>query len=203
VRFLLKLSRGGMLVLFTSRRAMDDAARRLEADVAALGVPLLRQGERPKGVLLDELRSHGHAVLFATASFWEGVDIVGPALRVVVIDRLPFRVPSDPLVQARNDAKKAEGKDPFQSLALPEAALSLKQGAGRLLRSVDDAGVVAVLDGRLRSRRYGRVFLQALPPMLRLGSQRTVRQFWVRVVAPALKLDAAAADAADHDGASA
>ncbi len=116
VRFLLKLSRGGMLVLFTSRRAMDDAARRLEADVAALGVPLLRQGERPKGVLLDELRSHGHAVLFATASFWEGVDIVGPALRVVVIDRLPFRVPSDPLVQARNDAKKAEGKDPFQSL---------------------------------------------------------------------------------------
>jgi ATP-dependent DNA helicase DinG len=191
VRFLLQLSRGGMLVLFTSRRAMDDAARRLANDVAALGLPLLRQGDRPKGVLLDELRRHGHAVLFATASFWEGVDIVGPALRVVVIDRLPFRVPSDPLVQARNDQRKAEGKDPFKTLALPEAALALKQGAGRLLRSVDDAGVVAVLDGRLRSKSYGNVFLEALPPMTRLGSQRTVQQFWERVVAPALGLDAA------------
>lgn len=188
VLFLLELSGGGALVLFTSRRAMDDAARRLRPALETLGIPLLKQGERPKAALLDELRQQGKAALFATSSFWEGVDVVGGALRVVVIDRLPFRVPSDPLVRARAEHARSLGKDPFKDIAVPEAALALKQGAGRLLRSVDDAGVVAILDGRLRGRRYGGTFLKALPPMTRLGSQKTVTQFWVRHVEPVLGL---------------
>ena len=188
VLFLLELSQGGALVLFTSRRAMDDAVRRLRPGLEALGIPVLKQGERPKAALLDELRREGRAALFATASFWEGVDVVGKALRVVIIDRLPFKVPSDPLVRARGEHARSLGKDPFGDIAVPEAALALKQGAGRLLRSVDDAGVVAILDGRLRGRRYGATFLKALPPMTRIGSQKTVTQFWVRHVEPALGL---------------
>jgi ATP-dependent DNA helicase DinG len=188
VLFLLELSQGGALVLFTSRRAMDDAVRRLRPALETLGIPVLKQGERPKAALLDELRREGRAALFATASFWEGVDVVGKALRVVIIDRLPFKVPSDPLVRARGDHARSLGKDPFADIAVPEAALALKQGAGRLLRSVDDAGVVAILDGRLRGRRYGATFLKALPPMTRLGAQKTVTQFWVRRVEPALGL---------------
>ncbi len=184
--FLLELSRGGALVLFTSHRAMEDAARRLRPALTRLDLPLLKQGERPKAVLLDELRTNGNAALFATASFWEGIDVVGKALRLVVIDRLPFRVPSDPLVKARAEFAARHGKDPFRDLAVPEAALALKQGAGRLLRSVDDAGVVAILDGRLRQKSYGASFLRALPPMTRVGSRKTVTQFWMRYVEPAL-----------------
>jgi len=186
--FLLALSRGGALVLFTSHRAMEDAVRRLRPSLQRLAVPLLKQGDRPKAALLDELRAHGDAALFATSSFWEGIDVQGAALRLVVIDRLPFRVPSDPLVRARADAITRAGKDAFSTLSVPEAALALKQGAGRLLRSVDDAGVVAVLDGRLRKRRYGASMLGALPPMTRVGSRRTVAQFWLRYVEPALGL---------------
>ena len=130
----------------------------------------------------------GRAALFATSSFWEGVDVRGAALRLVVIDRLPFRVPSDPLVRARGEHAKSRGKDPFHDVAVADAALALKQGAGRLLRTVDDAGVVAVLDGRLRKRAYGRVFLDALPPMTRVGSRKTLAQFWTRFVEPQLGL---------------
>ena len=188
--FLAGLSGGGTLFLFTSHRAMENAVKRLRPGLLELGITLLKQGDKPKGALLEELRAGSVGALFATASFWEGVDVVGAALRLVIIDRLPFRVPSDPLVRARADHARSLGKDPFKDLALPEAALSLKQGAGRLLRSVDDAGVVAILDGRLRGRRYGSVFLAALPPMTRLGSKRTLTQFWARQVAPTLGLPA-------------
>ncbi len=188
VIFLLALSRGGALLLFTSHKAMEDAVTRLRPALQELEITILKQGERPKGVLLDELRSSGHAALFATSSFWEGVDVGGAALRVVVIDRLPFRVPSDPLVRARAEHARSLGKDPFADLAVPEAALTLKQGAGRLLRTVNDAGVVAVLDGRLRGRSYGQTFLKALPPMTRVGARKSVVQFWVRFVEPALGL---------------
>lgn len=190
--FLAALSGGGALFLFTSHRAMEDAARRLRPGLSSLGVSVLKQGDKPKGALLEDLRNGSVGALFATASFWEGVDVMGAALRLVVIDRLPFRVPSDPLVRARADHARSLGKDPFKDLALPEAALSLKQGAGRLLRSVDDAGVVAILDGRLRGRRYGSVFLAALPPMTRLGSKKTIAQFWVRQVEPVLGLSGGA-----------
>jgi ATP-dependent DNA helicase DinG len=188
VRFLLALSKGGALLLFTSHRAMEDAATRLRPALDELGIVMLKQGDRPKGVLLDELRANGNAALFATSSFWEGVDVGGAALRLVIIDRLPFRVPSDPLVRARAEHARSLGKDPFADLAVPEAALTLKQGAGRLLRTVNDAGVVAVLDGRLRRRRYGTTFLDALPPMTRVGARRSVAQFWIRFVEPALGL---------------
>jgi ATP-dependent DNA helicase DinG len=186
--FLLSTSKGGALCLFTSHRAMDDAAHRLRAELAVRGLNARKQGERPKHALLDDLRADPRTVLFATASFWEGVDVRGAALRLVVIDRLPFRVPSDPLVRARAEQARKQGKDPFRDLAVPEAALTLKQGAGRLLRTVDDAGVVAVLDGRLRRKSYGRVFLEALPPMTRVGSRTTLAQFWTRFVQPALGL---------------
>jgi ATP-dependent DNA helicase DinG len=186
--FLLSTSRGGALCLFTSVRAMDDAAARLRAELDARGLHARKQGERPRHALLDELRGDPRMVLFATASFWEGVDVRGAALRLVVIDRLPFRVPSDPLVRARAEQARKQGKDPFRDVAVPEAALTLKQGAGRLLRTVDDAGVVAVLDGRLRRKAYGRTFLEALPPMTRVGSRATLAQFWTRFVQPALGL---------------
>ena len=183
---LLELSQGGALLLFTSHRGLDDAVNRLRPALEALNIPLLRQGDRPKGVLLEELRQSGRAALFATASFWEGVDVRGAALRLVIIDRLPFRVPSDPLVRARAESVRTAGRDPFQEISVPEAALTLKQGAGRLLRSVDDAGVVAVLDGRIRRRGYGATFLAALPPMTRVGARKTLVQFWERFVVPAL-----------------
>lgn len=190
VVFLVALARGGALLLFTSHRAMEEAFVRLAPAFQELQVPMLKQGERPKGVLLEELRSHGRAALFATSSFWEGVDVRGAALRLVIIDRLPFRVPSDPLVRARGEHARSRGKDPFHDVALQEAALALKQGAGRLLRTVDDAGVVAVLDGRLRKRTYGSVFLNALPPMTRVGSRKGLAQFWMRFVEPMLGLPA-------------
>ncbi len=186
--FLLSTSRGGALCLFTSHRAMEDAVARLRAELTARGMRPWKQGDRPRHALLDELRGDARSVLFATSSFWEGVDVRGAALRLVVIDRLPFRVPSDPIVRARAEHARKQGRDPFRDVAVPEAALTLKQGAGRLLRTVDDAGVVAVLDGRLRRRAYGRAFLDALPPMTRVGSRAVLARFWARFVEPVLGL---------------
>lgn len=188
-RFLLELSRGGALVLFTSHGALKEAAEGLRPVAAALGLPFLQQGESAKHKLLDELRradGERGAVLCATRSFWQGVDVRGRALRLVVIDRLPFDVPTDPLVRARADLCAARGGDPFLDLAVPDAALALKQGVGRLLRDVDDAGVVAVLDGRLRTRGYGRAFLDALPPLTRIGARPALAEFWRRFVQPRL-----------------
>lgn len=199
VRFLIELSRGGALLLFTSYRALERAYEELGPTCESLGLVALKQGEAPKARLLEALRERSGddgAVLFATASFWEGVDVPGRALRVVVIDRLPFRAPTDPVQQARAELHRARGRDPFQELSLPEAALLLKQGAGRLLRTHEDAGVVAVLDGRLRRRRYGRIFLDTLPPMTRIGSRKALSSFWRRFVAPVLGLPAGADDEA-------
>ncbi|MCC7073845.1 MAG: ATP-dependent DNA helicase [Deltaproteobacteria bacterium] len=188
-RFLLELTRGGALFLFTSHGALKEAALQLRPIAAALALPFLQQGEGAKHKLLDELRradGERGAVLCATRSFWQGVDVRGRALRLVVIDRLPFDVPTDPLVRARADLCAARGGDPFRDLAVPDAALALKQGAGRLLRDVDDAGVVAVLDGRLRTRAYGRTFLEALPPLTRIGARPALAEFWRRFVQPSL-----------------
>jgi ATP-dependent DNA helicase DinG len=200
VTYLLELSRGGVLLLFTSHKGMQDAYARLAATAQSFGMPTFKQGDAPKAKLLEQLRAHDGdvgAVLFATQSFWEGVDVSGRALRLVVVDRLPFRVPSDPVQRARADLCKARGGDPFRDLAVPEAALSLKQGAGRLLRSVDDAGVVAILDGRLRSRPYGARIVEALPPMTRIGSRRALTDFWTRFVLPALAPKVLARDVSD------
>lgn len=191
LRFLMQLSKGGALVLFTSHRAMEATFERVVPLLAADGFAVQKQGDAPKGKLLDALRAatgEKGAVLFATHSFWEGVDVRGRALRTVVIDRLPFRIPTDPVQVARQELIRARGGHPFRDLSLPEAAISLKQGTGRLLRSDEDAGVVAILDGRLRKRPYGKVLLDTLPPMTRIGTQKVLTEFWQRYVSPSLGL---------------
>jgi ATP-dependent DNA helicase DinG len=162
---LLEASAGGAFFLFTSHRALREAADWFRSRFGDERFPLLVQGTEPRDVLLRRFRDSGSAVLLGTGSFWEGVDVRGPALRLVVIDRLPFAVPDDPVLEARLARAREEGGNPFRDIQLPEAALALKQGVGRLMRDVGDRGVVVISDPRLISKSYGRVFLGALPPM--------------------------------------
>lgn len=162
---LLEASGGRAFLLFTSHRALQAAARMLRPRAEALGFPVLVQGDEPRARLLASFRALGNAVLLGTQSFWEGVDVKGPALSVVLIDKLPFAAPDDPLLKARLDAAREDGRDPFRDVQLPQAVLSLKQGIGRLIRDGDDAGLAAVCDPRLLGKGYGRVFLASLPPM--------------------------------------
>jgi ATP-dependent DNA helicase DinG len=161
---LIEAAGGRCFLLFTSHRALREAADRLRG---ALSFPLFVQGEAPRHQLLEDFRNAGNGVLLGAASFWEGVDVRGDALSLVIIDRLPFAQPDDPLARARANALSRRGLSPFRDLSLPEAVLSLKQGAGRLIRDVDDHGVLVLCDPRLRSKSYGRVFLDSLPPMRR------------------------------------
>jgi ATP-dependent DNA helicase DinG len=163
---LIDASRGGAFVLFTSHRALAGAAVLWrEQHSRTAGYRLLVQGEAPREQLLREFREDGNAVLLGTTSFWEGVDVKGSALRLVVIEKLPFASPDDPLVRARVEHLEATGRSAFREYQLPEAALALKQGVGRLIRSEDDFGAVAICDPRLMGRGYGKVFVAALPPM--------------------------------------
>jgi ATP-dependent DNA helicase DinG len=163
---LIDAARGGAFVLFTSHRALAQAAALLRARWAdAAPYRLYVQGEAPRERLLQEFRADGNGVLLGTASFWEGVDVKGEALRLVIIEKLPFASPDDPLVRARIEHLTAIGANAFLDYQLPEAALALKQGAGRLIRSEDDYGVVVICDPRMLARGYGRVFLAALPAM--------------------------------------
>jgi ATP-dependent DNA helicase DinG len=163
---LIEASAGGAFVLFTSHRALQRAADLLRARWAELGeFPLLVQGEAPREQLLRRFRDSGNAVLLGTASFWEGVDVKGDALRLVIIEKLPFASPDDALTKARIEHLKANGGNAFREYQLPEAALVLKQGVGRLLRSETDRGVVVICDPRLVDKPYGRVFRSSLPPM--------------------------------------
>jgi ATP-dependent DNA helicase DinG len=165
-RELIEASGGGAFVLFTSHRALAAAASLWrESFLDATSYRLLVQGEGPREQLLRQFREDGSAVLLGTASFWEGVDVKGSALRLVVIEKLPFASPDDPLVRARVEHLEATGRSAFREYQLPEAALALKQGVGRLIRSEDDFGAVAICDPRLTGRSYGKVFLRALPPM--------------------------------------
>lgn len=158
----LAASRGRAFLLFTSHRALLAAREALDGRVPW---PLFTQGERPRGELLDRFVETPDSVLLGTHSFWEGVDIRGDALSLVLIDKLPFAPPNDPLIAARADAVRRDGGDPFTSIQLPAAVIGLKQGVGRLIRDASDRGVVVVCDPRLSSRGYGRVFLDSLPPM--------------------------------------
>jgi ATP-dependent DNA helicase DinG len=183
---LAELAEGGAFLLFTSHRALEHAARRLrERWLARPGgsFHLLVQGESPREQLLREFREHGDAVLLGTASFWEGVDVKGSALRLVVIDRLPFASPEDPVTRARLQRSREDGGNPFNDFQLPEAAIALKQGVGRLIRSEDDTGVVAICDPRLTGKGYGKKLLASLPPMRRSRSLRDVDEMFRAILA--------------------
>ena len=160
IRQLLAITHGGAFLLFTSFFHLEHVYNALSQDTE---YPLYRQGEMPKARLLEQFKSTSGAVLCATASFWQGVDVRGDALRAVVIDKLPFQVPTEPLVAARADQLRQEGLDPFSEYMIPAAIIALKQGLGRLIRSHQDKGILAVLDSRLRTRRYGELFLNSLP----------------------------------------
>jgi len=172
---LLELTGGRAFLLFTSHRALRDAAQRL----AAMPYPRLVQGDAPRATLVDRFRTTPGAVLLGTSSFWEGVDVPGDALSLVVIDKLPFSPHTDPLIAARMAAAAQRGEDPFDAIQLPAAAIALKQGFGRLIRRRDDRGIVAVLDGRIVTKGYGRVFVDTLPAGLpRTSALEQVRRWW-------------------------
>jgi ATP-dependent DNA helicase DinG len=173
---ILEASAGRAFLLFTSHRALRQAAELLEGRI---DFPLLVQGSAPKAELLERFVDHGHAVLLGTASFWEGVDVRGDALSVVLIDKLPFASPGDPVLQARLDAIRRRGGNPFLDHQVPQAAIALKQGAGRLIRDVTDRGVLVLCDPRLLRRGYGRTFLDAMPPFARTRELDRVLDFFV------------------------
>jgi ATP-dependent DNA helicase DinG len=175
---ILSHSRGRAFVLFTSYQQM-----RLIYDRVSLDLPYetLMQGTGPRSALLDEFRSTPNAVLFATASFWQGVDVPGEQLSCVIIDKLPFAVPSDPVVEARIAAIRDDGGDAFLSYQVPQAAIALKQGFGRLIRSRTDRGVLALLDHRITKMRYGQIFFDSLPGYVFTTRQEDVKRFFEHV----------------------
>ncbi|MER3546581.1 MAG: helicase, partial [Rhodanobacteraceae bacterium] len=172
----LHASRGRAFLLFTSHRALRRAAELLEGKIS---YPLFVQGSVPRHQLLNEFRASGNGVLLGAASFWEGVDVAGQALSCVIIDKLPFAAPDDPVLQARLEALARAGANPFTQWQVPNAVIALKQGAGRLIRDVHDRGVLMLCDPRLTSRAYGRVFLGSLPPMPRTLELADVQSFFV------------------------
>jgi ATP-dependent DNA helicase DinG len=166
VKFLdktLRASHGAGLVLFTSYQLMRDTHAALQPAMARAGIRLMKQGDDDRARLLDAFKAERSSVLFATDSFWEGVDAPGETLQVVVLCRLPFRVPSEPVLRARMAAIEARGGNPFSELSLPDAVVRMRQGFGRLMRRHDDTGVVLILDPRVVTKRYGSVFLESLP----------------------------------------
>ncbi len=171
----LEASRGRAFMLFTSYRALREAAALLDG---RLDYPLLVQGGLPRGELLERFRRLGNAVLLGTGSFWEGVDVRGPALSCVIIDKLPFASPGDPVLAARIDALRRRGGNPFLDHQVPAAVIALKQGVGRLIRDVDDRGVLMLCDPRLLTKPYGRLFLDSLPAMTRTRRLERVQQFF-------------------------
>ncbi|VAW74412.1 DinG family ATP-dependent helicase YoaA [hydrothermal vent metagenome] len=166
---------GGVFFLFTSYRALNLAHEMLKR---RCNKPLLVQGSAPRNDLLDDFRVHGRSVLLGTSSFWEGVDVRGQSLSCVIIDKLPFASPGDPVLQARIDLAKRQGKNPFMELQLPQAVINLKQGVGRLIRDVSDKGVMMLCDPRLKSKPYGKIFLKSLPPMRHTTEAEDVDKFF-------------------------
>jgi ATP-dependent DNA helicase DinG len=157
------LVKGGTFVLFTSYQMLNNVHQLVGDELLWLGLEVLKQGDLPRHELLKRYAEQGNAVLFGTSSFWEGVDVVGDALRCVIITKLPFSVPDHPLTEARMEALSRQGQNPFMSYQVPEAVIRLKQGYGRLIRTQTDSGVVVIADARVKTKRYGRLFLESLP----------------------------------------
>ena len=188
VRELTLASNGGAFVLFTSRRSLEAVERELRrgqgsafesgAGSAPFTLPLISQIDSGPHRAISMFRETPDAVLLGLATFWQGIDIPGDQLRMVILVRLPFRVPDDPLLSARIDRLRERGGEPFMEIQLPHAALQLKQGFGRLIRSVEDRGVVAILDPRLRTRRYGGDLVSVLPPARRTTNLDEVHAFF-------------------------
>src|SRR5580704_16195284 len=171
---LLEISEGRAFCLFTSYAQMNDLFERLRN---RLDFPLLLQGTAPRSTLLERFKNTPNAVLFATASFWQGVDVPGEQLSCVIVDRLPFAVPSDPIVAARVRALQEEGRNAFAEFQVPQAVLALKQGFGRLIRTKTDRGVLALLDSRIERMPYGKIFLDSLPPYKKTHELADIRRF--------------------------
>ena len=171
----IEASQGHAFLLFTSHRAMNEAYRLI---AERINYPLLRQGDAPRSELLQSFRKTKHAVLLGTNSFWEGVDVRGKALSCVIIDKLPFAPPDDPVFRARAAKMQENGQNPFMDYQLPQAVINLKQGVGRLIRDANDYGVLMICDPRLISKPYGRVFLNSLPDMKRSGVLADVDSFF-------------------------
>jgi ATP-dependent DNA helicase DinG len=175
VRPVIAASGGRAFLLFTSYKAMHAAERLLHGTI---DYPILMQGEFPKHQLLERFRQVGNAVLLGTSSFWEGVDVRGEALSCVIIDKLPFASPGDPVMQARIDAIRNNGGQPFMDFQIPRAVIALKQGVGRLIRDVNDFGVVVIGDPRITGKSYGRIFLNSLPAMPVTSQLKDVEKFY-------------------------
>ncbi len=173
----LRATGGRAFLLFTSHRALREAADDLGRSRGGLPYPILVQGEAPRDKLLDRFRALGNGVLLGTGTFWEGVDVRGSALTVVMIDKLPFASPDDPLLKVRLEHVQRQGGNPFVRHQLPQAVIALKQGVGRLIRDFDDWGVAMICDPRLVTRSYGRVFLDSLPPMQQTDRFDDVERF--------------------------
>ena len=171
----LEASQGRAFMLFTSHRALKQAAELLAGKIDH---PLFVQGEMPRSMLLDAFRESGDGILLGSASFWGGVDVMGEALSLVIIDKLPFAPPNDPVMVARSNQLRQHGGNPFMELFLPQAVIALKQGAGRLIRDVNDRGVLVICDKRLSTKGYGSVFLESLPPMLQTLDRDQVVEFF-------------------------
>jgi ATP-dependent DNA helicase DinG len=175
IRRVLEITRGRAFCLFTSHAQMRELHDRL---LSQLPYPLLMQGSAPRHILLQQFRETPNAVLFGTSSFWQGIDVQGEQLSCVIIDKLPFAVPSDPIMKARTDAITAAGGNAFNDLQVPQAVIALKQGFGRLIRSLTDRGVLMLLDPRIRTTRYGATFLDSLPPYARTDDITEVERFF-------------------------
>ena len=171
---LLELSHGRAFCLFTSYAQMNDLYERIRTRVE---FPLLLQGTAPRSVLLERFKNTDGAVLFATASFWQGVDVPGDQLSCVIVDKLPFAVPSDPIVAARVKALQEDGRNAFAEYQVPQAVLALKQGFGRLIRTKTDRGILALLDSRIQRMAYGKIFLESLPAYRKTQELSDVARF--------------------------
>jgi len=181
----IEAAEGRTFFLFTSLRAMREARDLMETGMKRMGMeyPLLMQGEGSRTELLERFRKLGNAVLLGSASFWEGVDVKGEALSLVIIDRLPFAPPDDPVLAARIEKMNSEGRNAFMEYQVPQAVITLKQGSGRLIRDENDRGVLMICDPRLISKHYGKRIWRSLPPMKRTRDLGEVRDFYKSIAA--------------------